>query len=290
MAINWNNPTNGSQYNVVLDELKAMIYKGVTLNIDSGTDSNIPDGAIRWSDANSRFEKFSLSSGVWSELASIYAISVGRLQGKLDTDLTAAENMTGAFIPENHINDLSHGDRGNGTLHMVATPVAAGFMSSADKTKLDAATNLSDTGVEEAYNRQVLVASEFDSASPTIKRFSPYILGTVMISKLSSGLGIKSIIFDKNNIIKFGTTTPVNVDNGQYQNLTLTGNTTLDFTAKPGHPYTMYLYLTTNGHTVSLPAGKWPKGTVSTINTGLCLLTVNYDGSSYYYMALLDMK
>lgn len=35
------------------------------------------------------------------------------------------------------INDTQHGDRGGGTLHAVATPADAGFMSAADKTALD---------------------------------------------------------------------------------------------------------------------------------------------------------
>lgn len=42
------------------------------------------------------------------------------------------------------VSDAQHGNRGGGTLHAVATPSVAGFMSAADKTKLDALFDYSD--------------------------------------------------------------------------------------------------------------------------------------------------
>jgi hypothetical protein len=51
------------------------------------------------------------------------------------TDSTNAEGNATSLARSNHTH--AHGNRGGGTLHAVATTSVAGFMSSADKTKLD---------------------------------------------------------------------------------------------------------------------------------------------------------
>lgn len=52
------------------------------------------------------------------------------------------------------ISDTKHGSRGGGSLHSAATPSANGFLSSADKTKLDTV----ETGAQVNYVRQVVSA------------------------------------------------------------------------------------------------------------------------------------
>lgn len=52
------------------------------------------------------------------------------------TDTTNAEGNASSFARSNHTH--AHGNRGGGTLHATATTSSNGFMSSADKTKLDA--------------------------------------------------------------------------------------------------------------------------------------------------------
>jgi len=54
--------------------------------------------------------------------------------------LTNAEGIAGTFARSDHLH--AHGAQTNPTLHAVATGVANGFMSAADKTFLDAATSL----------------------------------------------------------------------------------------------------------------------------------------------------
>ena len=59
-----------------------------------------------------------------------------------------AEGDATSLARSNHTHD--HGDRSGGTLHAAATTGTAGFMSSADKTKLDAAENLSEIDAKES--------------------------------------------------------------------------------------------------------------------------------------------
>lgn len=63
--------------------------------------------------------------------------------GKWLGDLSAiafsgsASDLTDGTLPAARFNDTAHGNRAGGTLHASATTTVAGFMSSADKTKLD---------------------------------------------------------------------------------------------------------------------------------------------------------
>jgi hypothetical protein len=57
------------------------------------------------------------------------------------TDATNAEGTATSLARSDHTH--AHGSRGGGTLHAVATTLAAGFMSAADKTRLDAVSPIS---------------------------------------------------------------------------------------------------------------------------------------------------
>ncbi|MFO1201058.1 MAG: DUF2793 domain-containing protein [Tabrizicola sp.] len=52
----------------------------------------------------------------------------------------SASDLTAGVLPAARFDDTAHGARAGGTLHAVATGAAAGFLSAADKTKLDAIT------------------------------------------------------------------------------------------------------------------------------------------------------
>lgn len=59
------------------------------------------------------------------------------LDGQQGSYYTNVANFTGTTIPAGFIGDTSHGARGGASLHSVATTSVSGFMSSADKAKLD---------------------------------------------------------------------------------------------------------------------------------------------------------
>ncbi len=54
-----------------------------------------------------------------------------------NVDATNAANISTGTLPAARFNDTTHGNRAGGALHAAATTSTAGFMSSADKTKLD---------------------------------------------------------------------------------------------------------------------------------------------------------
>ncbi|MBL9047839.1 MAG: hypothetical protein JNK34_11125, partial [Tabrizicola sp.] len=58
----------------------------------------------------------------------------------------SASDLTTGTLPAARFNDTAHGNRAGGALHAVATPATDGFMSGADKSKLDAilGTNTGD--------------------------------------------------------------------------------------------------------------------------------------------------
>ncbi len=59
------------------------------------------------------------------------------LDGQEGTYYRNADNLNAGTLPAARFNDTSHGSRSGGTLHSAATTGTAGFMSAADKTKLD---------------------------------------------------------------------------------------------------------------------------------------------------------
>jgi hypothetical protein len=63
------------------------------------------------------------------------------------TDSTNAEGAAQSFARSNHTH--AHGNRGGGALHAAVTTLINGFMSAADKTKLD---GLSGSGITEAQH------------------------------------------------------------------------------------------------------------------------------------------
>jgi hypothetical protein len=59
------------------------------------------------------------------------------LDGHEDSYYRNASNLNAGTLPDGIVDDTSHGSRGGGSLHAVATQSIAGFMSATDKAKLD---------------------------------------------------------------------------------------------------------------------------------------------------------
>ncbi len=64
-------------------------------------------------------------------------LNVDLLDGRHGSYYQNASNLNAGILPAARFNDTSHGNRGGGSLHAVATTSAAGFMSASDKSKLD---------------------------------------------------------------------------------------------------------------------------------------------------------
>lgn len=75
----WTNPSTSQTHN---NELAATKGRDESCaKMDFSADSNIPDGTIRWSSANSRFEIWDATGLSWSALSSKYLINVDKLDG-----------------------------------------------------------------------------------------------------------------------------------------------------------------------------------------------------------------
>lgn len=155
----WAQPTINSQYDILVADFRDR-DDDLARQFDGVTSSNIPTGAIRWSSANRRHEKWDGTS--WAELVSTgYNISADRLGGQDSAFYRNAGNLNAGTLPAARFNDTAHGSRGGGSLHALATQSANGFMAAGDKAKLD--------GLD-GYNFDDFLAG-FD---PTDKRHTQY--------------------------------------------------------------------------------------------------------------------
>lgn len=66
------------------------------------------------------------------------------LDGEHGSFYQNADNLNAGTLPGARFTDASHGNRSGGALHANATTLVAGFMSAADKTKLDGIEDLAD--------------------------------------------------------------------------------------------------------------------------------------------------
>ncbi len=112
---NWSLPTLASLYSDFLAQSKERDEDAIKM-LDGTTSTNLPSGAKRWNATGNKFEKW--NGTVWSDLSTLYEIKVrdsDRLNGQ----------------PASYYAVSGHG-------HTNATTSVAGFMSSTDKSKLDA--------------------------------------------------------------------------------------------------------------------------------------------------------
>lgn len=102
----FNKPTTETNYLDVLKMIRNMVASVATMFRYSG-DTNIPNGAIRWSDANKRFEQYDSVASAWSPLCSTYNVDVASLQGKAAEDFAnATHNHDAQYFTEAEVNNL----------------------------------------------------------------------------------------------------------------------------------------------------------------------------------------
>ena len=132
---NWSLPTLSDLYVDFLTYLKNR-DTDLALMFDGTSSTNVPTNAVGWNSTNSRFEKYNGTS--WDPLDASYEINVISLGGQIASYYTNASNLATGTLPAARFTDVSHGNRGGGTLHSNAVAsVSAGFMTGADKAKLD---------------------------------------------------------------------------------------------------------------------------------------------------------
>lgn len=82
--------------------------------------------------------------------------------------------------------------------------------------------------------------------------------------------------------------TTIDWSQGNVQVITLAADITLSFSNMGvGHKQLRVVQDSTGGRTPTLPSGKWPGGSAGSFSTGagaVDILSIFYDGSSYYYM------
>ena len=145
---NWNLPTTSSLYTGLVDGLKDRDLD--LAKMFSVLPTNPVTDMIRWSSSANRFDIYNGVS--WVELASTYSINVTNLNGQLASFYQNAGNLDAGILLGARFNDTSHGARGGGTTHSaVVAAGASGFITGADKTKLDnieTAATADQTGAE----------------------------------------------------------------------------------------------------------------------------------------------
>lgn len=101
---NWANPTLTSTYTNFVTEVKAR-DEDLAKMFDGQTVSNLPAGAIRWSSANNRFEKW--SGTAWGTLSATYAFTAVTATGTLTVGANADTGQTASIT-------IGNGRTGNG--------------------------------------------------------------------------------------------------------------------------------------------------------------------------------
>lgn len=158
----WNKPDASSNYSTeYFTELNAKFDALATMNFSSIT-TNLASNTIKWDSTNARFEKWNGSA--WGELVAEYKINVEKVGGQLASYYRNADNLNAGTLPAARFNDTAHGNRSGGALHAVATVSVAGFMSAADKSKLDGVA----TGAE--VNPDVVSQAEAEAGTATTER------------------------------------------------------------------------------------------------------------------------
>lgn len=100
-----------------------------------------------------------------------------------------------------------------------------------------------------------------------------------------NGATIEEAVFSNGNS---GTSKAINLDNGNYQSVTITGAVAITQTT-PAHPgkYTLVITQDASGHVYSLSGVKFPGGvapTYSTAANAVDIISILYDGTNYYGM------
>jgi hypothetical protein len=71
--------------------------------MDYTGDDNLPDGTIRWSSVNKRFEFWDGSDLEWKQLADLYQINVNQLSGLYASSFVERSNNASDFLDKNEV-------------------------------------------------------------------------------------------------------------------------------------------------------------------------------------------
>ncbi|WP_052692141.1 tail fiber protein [Teredinibacter purpureus] len=94
----------------VLSILNGKIRSVARMVFDS--DSGVPDGCVRWSAANNRFEIWSEGGGSWGPLAVTYNINVSTFAGQSSSYYRNANNLNAGAVPLARLPNASTGAKG----------------------------------------------------------------------------------------------------------------------------------------------------------------------------------
>jgi len=148
MSADFNKPVTTDLYAATLSEIRDLIAE-LAKALDATTALNIPTGAVGFSSANSRWEKF--NGTTWAALAAVYAIAIsgnagtasalqtarnigitGDMTGTVSFDGTANVAIAGTLATVN----ANVGSFGSGTLIPVITVNAKGLVTAVSTTAL----------------------------------------------------------------------------------------------------------------------------------------------------------
>ncbi|MCU0829394.1 MAG: DUF2793 domain-containing protein [Tabrizicola sp.] len=143
------------------------------LNVADGATANATDAALRDRATHTGTQAASTITGLAAVATSGSA-----------TDLSAGT------LPAARFNDTAHGSRGGGTLHAVATTSVAGFMSGADKTKLDsvatgATANATDAALRDraTHTGSQIASTISDFAEAVDDRVAALVVGLPLLRR-----------------------------------------------------------------------------------------------------------
>ena len=94
----WTKPALTDLYTDFLNFLKAR-DDDLAKMFDGTSSTNLPDGTVRWNNANGRWEKWDSATSTWSALIATYQIDVATVGGKSAANLLARANHTGTQAP-----------------------------------------------------------------------------------------------------------------------------------------------------------------------------------------------
>ena len=181
---------------------------------------------------------------------------------------------------------------------MAATQSAAGYMSAADKEKLDGIPQYAIDKIVDDITPQLggdldVNGKKFVSLSSADITIEPHGTGNTSIksAKYTTSSGFDEVIANSS-----GTTT-INWANGNHQKLTLSSNTILTFTAPPNMSE-LLLYIVhaanTTEYTITWPATvKWKGGVAPTItqtSNAVDIVRLVWNGTNYFANYESDFK
>lgn len=306
-TVNFSEPKNTTNYSTIINILNDKIEASITMfNSVGGIYTNIPENAIQLYDTGSNLIPQKYTSGSWSDMSETFQMTVTKLKcptsgtqedGDYYLDLANATGSLTGTLPTGSLADSGHGQRGSGTtsvpLHAIAIADSSpGFMSALDKGYLDAivALDLVNAGVKTKYHKLVNNPTVSQIAAGTLKtnkRYSPYTIFQSVSAKMQQA---KALIYTEEYSLDadvVANAVAVDAANGNFQNITLTADTTITGFSTVG-VYKMQIVITqgTAGNTLTIPSGYWEGGVKKTITTGIntiCVLHIHWNGTILSY-------